>query len=596
MIERCGVSGMKTLYLDCFSGISGDMLLGALLDLGIDGDRFIGELAKLKLFGFDVDIKRVNKYAITGVDVTVLDNEAHDYDGHTQVDAHAHEDGSAHTHEDGSAHTHEDGRAHTHEHEHGHEHEDAHAHEDGSAYTHEDGRAHAHEHEHEHEHMHVHEDAHAHADGYGHEHTHDDGHMHNGAPDRSYAQILAIIDSSDLDDCVKDSARGAFSAIAVAEAKVHNVSVRDVHFHEIGAIDSIVDIIGVCICAALLGIDEIYCSELHEGRGFVDTRHGRLPIPAPAVLEILAGSGIPIITEDIRAELVTPTGAGLAKALACAFGPMPAMRIERIGYGFGKRDTGRLNALRAVLGERLTDAPPACDRITNSTIACDRITNSTIACDRITNSTIACERITDTTIACERITDTTIACERITDAPFVGAHGAIIAGGSPASATGGSPASAAGGAGTQNIISLEANVDDMTAEGLGYAMERLFAAGALDVYFTPIQMKKNRPATLLTVLSMQETAASLTDVIFKETTTIGVRESYMSRSVMGRASEAVEIAPYETVRFKIAERNGVRRYSPEYEDCRAYAIRTGLPLAQVYEIARKCIRQSRNEE
>ena len=432
---------MKYLYLDCFSGISGDMLLGALLDLGVDGERLVAELAKLNLFGFDIEIKKANKYAITGTDVyiTVHDDATHDHN-------HAHE--------------------HVHEHEHPHEH--------------------VHEHEHTHEHG---------LDQHSHEHE------HSHPVERSLRDIIKIIDDSGLNADVKDMSKRVFTEIAAAEGYVHNVPAEDVHFHEIGAVDSIVDIVGACVCVRILGADEIYASELHDGRGYVDTRHGRLPVPAPAVLAMLTGGGIPLVTEEIPCELVTPTGIGLAKTLVKSFGPMPAMKIERAGYGFGKRDTGRLNALRAILGESIAETKPEPGTV-------------------------------------------------------------------------------------DEIISLETNIDDMTAEALGYAMERLLAEGALDVYFTPIVMKKNRPATMLTVLCAPEAASALTDAVFRETTTLGVRKSRFCRDVMERKSESVDIGPYGAVRVKTAARKDVVRRSPEYEDCKQYARKAGIPLADVYELAR----------
>ena len=314
-----------------------------------------------------------------------------------------------------------------------------------------------------------------------------------------------MIDGSELDERVKELSKKVFKEIAIAEGKIHNVPLSEVSFHEVGAIDSIIDIVGVCVCIWMLGIDRVYSSELRDGKGFVETMHGRLPVPVPAVLEMLAGSGIPVIQEDINFELVTPTGIGLAKVLAESFGPMHAARIERVGYGFGKRDTGRLNALRVVLGEQIADG-------------------------------------------------------------VIGEN--------------------AGEEGVDHIVALEANIDDMTAEALGFAMERLFSAGALDVFFTPIYMKKNRPATMLTVLSKPGDSAALTDVVFRETTTLGVRESYYIRSVMGRKIVSVELGQNVKIKCKVARRKDVVRVTPEYDDCRAYAIKSGIPLSEVFELAR----------
>ena len=480
---------MRTLYLDCFSGISGDMMLGALLDLGIESDRFIREMSKLKIFGFDIEIKKANKYSITGTDVNVI--------VHNNEDAHSHiTDRSDELRQERDG-----GRAHPHELEHGHDHE--------------------HDHEHEHEHGHEHDHEHEH----GHEHEHEHEHEHNHDSERSLKDILLIIENSDLDSHVKENSARVFTEIAAAEGQVHNVRAEDVHFHEIGAIDSIVDIIGVCICVWLLEVSEIYASEVHEGKGHIDTRHGRLPVPVPAVIAMLAGSGIPIVTENVHTELATPTGVGLLKTLAKSFGAMPPMLVEHVGYGFGKRDIGRLNALRAILGEPVEDARNPGDTIPSGGIAAAHIDGS---------------------------------------------------------------------AGVDHIITLDANIDDMTPEGLGYTMECLFAAGALDVFFTPIYMKKNRPATMLTVLARPKDRIILTDIIFKETTTLGVRESHHARTLMGRRTEILDLEPYGAIRYKIAERKGVRHFSPEYEDCRAYAARTGLSLAEVYELAREKFSKTSN--
>jgi len=483
---------MKTLYLDCFSGISGDMMLGALLDLGIEDEQFIREVAKIKLFGFDIEIEKVKKYMISGTDVHII---VHDQDkpagaGYGDITAAGRGDMTEATGQ-GT----QDGVRRV-EHIHGHE---LHIHDNMSGHMHD---------------QHI---------DYVNGHI---GKHHSHSVDRSLDDILELIEHSELDERVKEMSARVFNEIAAAEGKVHGVSPKDVHFHEIGAVDSIIDIVGVCICLRLLDIGAVYSSELHEGRGFVDTKHGRLPVPVPAVAAMLEGSGIPVVTEDIASELVTPTGIGLAKTLSASFGPMPAMKIDRVGYGFGKRDTGRLNALRVIMGEPANE------------------------------------------IGGKNAND-----EKINDADIIKPAGITTGGGH-------------GGAGTDSVIMMEANIDDMTAEALGYAMERLFDGGALDVYFTPVYMKKNRPATMLTVLGRTEDALSLADLIFSETTTLGIRESIITRTVMERRIETVALDPEGEIRVKLTERRGVIRAAPEYEDCKAYAARTGLPLADVYEMAR----------
>ncbi|HOM03339.1 MAG TPA: nickel pincer cofactor biosynthesis protein LarC [Acetivibrio sp.] len=246
---------MRILYFDCFSGASGDMILGALLDLGIDVELFKRELLGLNLDGFDIAIEKkiINSIAVTDVNVIVKE-----------------------------------------------------------------------------------------------EHNHHTGHHHHC--ERNLADIEKIIDNSSLKEGVKSLSKKIFGEIARAEAKVHNKSIEDVHFHEVGAVDSIVDIVGTAICLDLLNVDRIYSSPMHDGTGFIECRHGKLPVPVPAVLEMLKDSNIPYITEDVNTELVTPTGIGIIKCVAKKFGPMPPMTIESVGYGAGKRQTGRFNALRCILG------------------------------------------------------------------------------------------------------------------------------------------------------------------------------------------------------------------------------------------------------
>ena len=503
---------MKILYLDCFSGASGDMLLGALLDLGVSAERLINELNKLNLSGYKIEINKVNKYAITGTDVNITVED----DGY----------------------------------ENGHDHDVAH----------------------DHRHDHMHDAGHDHPHDHIHPHAHDHPHEHSHPHERSLKDILQIIDGSGVAERAKDMSRRVFTVIAAAEGKVHGVPAEDVVFHEIGALDSIIDIVGACICVDLLEIDEIRASELHEGRGFVNTRHGRLPVPVPAVLEILSGSGIPIVTEDIGCELLTPTGAGFIRALSKSYGPMPAMSVARAGYGFGKRDTGRLNALRAVLGET---APNHKSKNGETAHCGGQAADKTVPTDALNSGATGVASV-ETGVAVDSSSDT--------------------------------------------VVLLEANIDDMPAEALGYAMERLLNAGALDVYFTPIYMKKNRPAVILTAISSPEKRDALTDVIFSETTTLGVRASIHTRETMRRNSKTVvigvqgtagaqgetgeqdatgakgEIGERAEIRIKTAERKGVARFSPEYEDCRDYALRTGLPFLDVYNIARDAYSRASNDK
>jgi pyridinium-3,5-bisthiocarboxylic acid mononucleotide nickel chelatase len=290
----------RTLYLDCFSGISGDMLMGALLDLGAPLGAVAAELAKLPVGGYRLEAERRSVSGIVGTSFRVPLEEA--------------------------------------PHDHGHPHGDAHP------------------------------EGHGHADGHDRAHAHEDEHAHG----RTYAEIDAMLATAPLDPVVQRTARAVFREIAEAEAAVHGQPVATVHFHEVGAVDSIVDIVGCAIALHALDIDRVAVSPLSDGSGAIRSRHGMIPVPVPAVAKMLEGTSIPYRTHTADTELVTPTGMGLAKVLAASFGPMPALRVEKVGYGFGTRDIGRLNALRAVLGTP-ADAPVAAEAPFGLPGATDRI-------------------------------------------------------------------------------------------------------------------------------------------------------------------------------------------------------------------------------
>jgi len=468
---------MRVLYFDCFSGISGDMTLGALLDLGLDHNAFLQELDKLNVTGYSVDIKKVVKNGISGTDVNVI----------LEDDEHEHEHERSHEHNE-----------HEHEHEHSHE-QDEHEHE----HSHDHGHGHSHEHENEHDHGHEH--SHEHGHEHSHEHGHEHGHSHS-QPQRNLMDIEHIINMSSLKPRVKAMSAKIFREVARAEAKVHGKNIEEVHFHEVGALDSIIDIIGACICIDMLGVERIYASELHDGKGFVKCAHGLLPVPVPAVLEMLCNSNIPLITEDTPFELVTPTGIAILKMTSSSFGKMPPLSIEKTGYGMGKRETGRFNALRVIVGTLYQQ-------------------------DSIPNDEISI---------------------------------------------------------------LETNIDNMSPEILGYTMEKLLENGALDVYFTPIYMKKCRPSVMLTVLATCSDEKKLSDIIFKETSTLGVRLSHSSRYCMNR--ELVKVnTQYGDVRVKIASMGDIMKFAPEYEDCKSIAVKTGLPINKVYELVNEKYRQVGND-
>jgi uncharacterized protein (TIGR00299 family) protein len=421
----------KILYFDCFAGISGDMCLGALIDLGLDASEVIGELNKLGVKGYDIEIKKINRYSISGTDVKVLLNRTNDY-----VNKNYKENDQKPQYQENA-----------------------------------------------------------------HNHRHDE-------KERSLADIRNIIQASGISKKAKDLSIAIFTEIAEAEAAVHGKSVEEVHFHEVGAIDSIIDIVGTAICIDMLKVDKIYCSPVHEGKGFVNCRHGRLPVPAPAVLKMLEGSGIPIITEDIEAELVTPTGFGILKTVSESSSKMPEMLVECVGYGFGKTETGRLNALRVIMGSKKVDN------------------------------------------AFEGAAES--GQEKI----------------------------------REKVTLLETNIDDVTGEILGYTMEKLRKAGALDLWYTPIQMKKNRPAYMMTVLCKESDAEGLSDIIFRETSTIGIRIRETDRIALKREIITITTELGE-IRAKLVTVQGLERIQPEYEDCIRLAEEKNLSLNKVYEVVNR---------
>lgn len=356
---------MRSLFFDCISGISGDMTVGALIDLGVKPSTLEWELSKIALGDFHMHYDRAKRKEIEGVKFSIHSGAVHtpDQDGHAHGEHHHHhgcEHDHDHDHGHGNhGHTHE-GEGHKHEHTHEHEHEHGHSHE-----LHEHGHTHEHEHEHTHEHGHSccgcgHDHGHSHgeADDHGHthshEHEHEHGHHHHHHGEeehgRTHADIRKLIESSELSAGVKKRALSIFQRIAVAEGKIHGVSPEEVHFHEVGALDSIADIVLTCVALESLGVEKVFVSALNDGHGTVECAHGTFPVPAPATLEILRG--IPLGQIDEPHELITPTGAAIVAEFAEKIGPMPAMKIDKIGYGIGSRDlASRPNVLRAVLGD-----------------------------------------------------------------------------------------------------------------------------------------------------------------------------------------------------------------------------------------------------
>lgn len=325
-------------------------------------------------------------------------------------------------------------------------------------------------------------------------HVHDHaGHHQHHQPHRGLRDILSLIDDSGLSARVKRTAGAIFTRLGEAEAAVHGTTPDQVHFHEVGALDAIIDVVGTAIGLEALDIERVYASPLPLGQGWVNCAHGTFPIPAPATAMLVRG--VPIVATDIEAELVTPTGAAIITTLAERFGPLPGMTVREVGYGAGSHDLPRPNVLRLFLGDEAV-VTPACD-----------------------------------------------------------------------------------------IIGLETNLDDLPGEVIGYLMDRLFAAGALDVFFSPIQMKKNRPGVLVRVLCAPQDEGGCTEILFRETTTLGIRRQPFTRTVLPRETRTVE-TPYGTVHVKISRWGENERAEPEYDDCRALAEARGVPLREVYQAAR----------
>src|SRR5580693_6661624 len=380
---------MKLAYFDCFSGISGDMTLGALVDAGCPVEHLRGELRGLRVAGWELTAEKVwkNGMAATYVKVTTEDQSKH----------------------------------------------------------------------------------------------------------RSLGAILEILEKSQLAARVRERASAIFRRLGEAEARVHDVPLEKIHFHEVGAVDAIVDIVGACIGFEALGIEKFACSELNVGGGTTKMAHGVLPVPAPATANLLQGK--PTYSNGVQKELVTPTGAAIVAALCETFGPQPAMTVGAIGYGAGTADLeGQPNVVRIMMGEAAEKSVAGFD---------------------------------------------------------------------------------------EEIAVIEANLDDMNPQIYGYFLEKALGAGALDVYTTPVQMKKNRPGTLLTVLCKPQDTNALTSMIFAETTTFGVRTTSAQRRILPREHVSVSTT-FGDVRIKLSRINGrIQHAAPEFDDCRKLAVEKNVPLQQV---------------
>ena len=463
----------NTLYLECSSGISGDMTVAALLDLGADQEVMKKAIASLTVEGFSIEVNRVKKSGLDACDFLVRLDEEHENHDHDMEYLHG-EGGHVHSHL--------------------HHHNDAENHE------------HSHEGIHSHSHFHDPAETHTHGDAAGH---HSPPHIHRGLND-----ILEIISQADLSSRARALAVRIFTILAEAEAKAHGVPLDQVHFHEVGAVDSIVDIVAVAVCLDNLDITEAVIPRICEGRGFVRCQHGVIPVPVPAVIHIAQASQLPLHLTETEGELVTPTGAAIAAAIRTAQQLPESFVIKKTGIGAGKRTYDRPSLLRAMLiadAEKSTDArPDAPDDQNNS---------------------------------CKAPADL---CKNADDSYGNTAQKDVV-------------------------YRLETNIDDCTGENLGYVMERLFEAGARDAHYTPVYMKKNRPAYQLNVICDRESVPEMEKIIFQETTTIGIRKTEMERTVLERSAGKISTSLGEAeVKICILP-DGEKRCYPEYESVRRAA-------------------------
>jgi len=414
---------VRIAYFDCFSGLSGDMAIGALLDAGLPLADLRAALGGLALGDAHVHAKKVLRAGVSATKFTV---HAHRHDH--QPDQHGHGHGADHHHHE------------AHHHDHG-------------------------------------------------DHHHDHGEH------RSLPEIFRLIDESSLTPSARDRAKSMFQRLAEAEASIHQMPVDQVHLHEVGAIDSIMDIVGIAFAMEWVGADRVICSPLNVGGGMVHSAHGLFPVPAPATVKLLGST--PIYSGTVQKELVTPTGALIATEFASSFGPIPPMTIDHVGYGAGDRDDPSTpNVVRLLIGKAAADL-----------------------------------------------------------------------------------------AASERVTVVECEIDDMNPQIFGIAMERLYAAGAVEVFYVPVQMKKNRPGTLLTAIVPPEKLAAITDVIFSETTTIGLRHYDAQRECLAREIVTVE-TPLGPVRFKVSRRDGrIVTATPEFDDCARLAAANQLAVKDVQRIA-----------
>jgi uncharacterized protein (TIGR00299 family) protein len=436
---------LTTLYFDCFSGAAGDMILGALIDAGVPLDEVRGALGSLAIAPDTVWTERVTRAGVSATRFHVRGEHPPASGAPTSAGAGAH--------------------AHHHHHDHVSGHRVAeHSHSHGAAGV--------------------------------------SGHVVH--QHRTLTEIAALIDRSALSPEGKARAKHLFHRLGTAEAAIHGVPLERVHLHEVGALDSIIDVVGTVFAIESIGVDRILASPMNVGSGMVHSAHGVYPVPAPATLRLLQGA--PVYAGAQQVELLTPTGALLVTDYAAGYGTMPSMRVSRIGYGAGSRDLPDTpNVVRVVIGEQ-EDA-----------------------------------------------------------------------------------------AASHSVVVIEAEIDDMNPQIFGVLMDRLLGEGALDVFYTPIQMKKNRPGTLLTIVAPPTARERLTALVFRETTTIGVRYRDMLRECLDRETIALD-TPLGSIRFKIATRHGVvMNAAPEFDDCLRLSAASGRSVKDVQALAMKTYLERRSE-
>jgi len=387
--------------------------------------------------------------------------------------------------------------------------------------------------------------------------------------ERKLPDIERIILESALPERVKTLSLKVFRRLAEAEAKVHNMPVEEVHFHEVGAVDAIVDVVGSILGLELLGVEEVYVSPLHLGYGMVKSAHGLLPVPAPATIELI--KGVPVYGWDVEAELLTPTGAAILTTLACSFGNPPPFKLEKVGYGAGFWDLPFPNLLRLCIGEKEEPGYAA----TIELIKGVPVYGWDVEAELLTPTGAAIL----TTLACSFGSPPPFKLEKVGygagfwDLPFPNLLRLCIG------------EKEAPGYEEDYVTVLEANIDDMNPQWFDHLIERLLEAGALDAYLSPIQMKKGRPGVKLGVIVQEEKLEPVLDAIFRESTTIGVRAYRVKRWKLER-EEIPVLTPFGEVRVKVAHRGGqILNIAPEYEDCRKLAKERGVALKEIYQAA-----------